>query len=59
MGISVQGEPGREVTEHAADSLDINAVLESVADDGLTEANNYFLPTGRKCKSSLASERKL
>ena len=59
MGIGVQGEACGEVTQHAGYGLDVHTILESVAADGLAEANNYFLPTGRKCKSSLVSERKL
>ena len=36
MGVSIQGEPGGEVTEHAADGLDVDAVLESQGGEGVS-----------------------
>ena len=37
MGIGVQSEPGREVAQHAADRLDIHAVLEGEGCEGVAE----------------------
>ena len=37
MGIGVEGEPRGEVTQHAADGLDIHAVLESDGRKGVAE----------------------
>ena len=37
MGIGVQGEPCGEVTQYAADGLDIDAVLECDGCEGVAE----------------------
>ena len=37
MGIGVQGEPCREVTEHSTDGLDVHAVLEGDGCEGVAE----------------------
>ena len=37
MGIGVQGEPGGEVSQHAADRLDVHTVLECDGGEGVAE----------------------
>ena len=37
MGVGVQGEAGGEVAEHAADRLDVNAILQSYGRKGMAE----------------------
>ena len=37
MGISIQGEAGGEVTEHAGHRLDVNSVLEGDGGEGVAE----------------------
>ena len=37
MGIGIQREPGGEVTEHAADRLDVHAILQGNCCKGVAE----------------------
>ena len=44
MGIGIQSEPGREVTQHAADRLDVHSVLEGDGGEGVPLRYNYDKP---------------
>ena len=49
MGIGVQGEACGEVTQHAADGLDIHSVLECDGCEGVSEVMNelFLMPVSR------------
>ena len=53
MGIGVQGEAGREVTQHAGHRLDVYAVLQGDGCEGVAEVMEPNLRDTRPFKNSL------
>ena len=47
MGIGVQGEACGEVTQHAADGLDVHAILECDGSEGVAEVVESDLGIGK------------
>ena len=53
MGICVQSESSREVTQHAADRLDVHAVLQRNGGEGVAEVMESDLRDACSCQHSL------
>ena len=58
MGVGVQGEPHREVPQHAGHSFDIHAVLQGQGGKGVTRVRKLFITTKTKRKKKPGSYRK-